>query len=288
MKVFATFDNITAIDRTNTPPINLWGDTGFEVLSGMFGYAETLRYHPSKRLVNVPRNDKPGFGMRHEYGGEALENLARSGTPKQKIIQHHFDFSDDFTRVDIAIDIFDTDMDTKALIALVDNGQYVSKSKPRTAFKSYVNDGQTIYFGSKKARELRIYDKGKKSGIARNWLRVELSYCKRYATSITEHLANRDFDLSEATGLIKEFVDFPENKTWVEVFAMDKVKIAKVSKHSAGKTRKWLKDQVSRAIAKAIHDGDYDILDYLNEWVEVHYNQIKLEVERKVAENRVD
>lgn len=282
MQIEATYDNITAIDRNNTPPVNLWGDRGFEVLNGMFGYAETLRYHPSQRLVNVPRNDKPEFGIRHEYGGKALENIARAGTPKERIAQHHFDFADDFTRIDIALDIFDTGMNTASLIALVDNGQYVSKSKPRTAFKSYVNDGQTIYFGSKKARELRIYDKGKKSLVNREWLRVELSYCKVYAQSIAEHLAIDNFRLSDATGLIREFVDFPEHEIWKNVFSMNKIAMAKVSKHRAGKTRQWLKDQVSRAIAKALMDGDETILDDLNEWVEIQYNQIKLNVQHSI------
>lgn len=232
---------------------------------GMFGYNQVLDYDDGRfEAYSTTRPDVQGRLM--TYGGSALRRCAEYGLSTLDVLRWHHAMLHKMTRVDFAIDVYDSDLDIFALKDQKQSGKIDTNSKS-FYFADDTEGGVTFYIGYKRPKMVRIYDKAKEQGIdGLNWKRIEGQYRREYATQVGEAIANAQNPANPITGHLRGFVDFPDCSVWSRIMDAEKMKVAELPK-SGGKTLQWLLGDVAKAIAK-LKTGDHpDIMQHLEDAV---------------------
>lgn len=235
-----------------------------------FGYAQAF-VHPLGHSV-MANYGRPEMGVHLSLGGRCLRSLGEQGVAAVEMLAWALQEGGKITRVDLAIDVFDVEIDVIAL-AQADR----VKEAPGTARKwSTVggNDGgTTAYIGSRKSeRFLRVYDKAAETGQRdRPWTRFELEYKGDSAKAAA-------FQMAQITdterplfiqGLIKSL--FNPNDPIFQEAMISQAFVLETIKDTEDNTIMWLMNSVAKTIAKTmIRRSDVDVWGLLVE--SVHQN----------------
>lgn len=100
---------------------------------------------------------------------------------------------DHVTRMDIALDCYNSGWTCDEIWGHLRGGQYVAASKSiRHVSGLQKSDGYTIYIGASTSdRMVRVYDKGAQSGTDQDWMRIEVQLRRQSADSAFQRI-NKD------------------------------------------------------------------------------------------------
>jgi DNA relaxase NicK len=253
-------------------PLKTWSE-----MQARFGYAAAFS-HPFGHYV-MTNPGRPEMGVHLAFTGRALHTLSEGGVPATQMLKWALDHNAKPTRLDLAIDVFDVEIDPIELAACPR-----IKNAPGSARKwsSLQGDrgGKTAYIGSRKSeRFLRIYDKAAESGDhSRPWTRFELEFkgqAARAAALQMSLLSDEERPLY-IQGLIKALFN-PDDAIFQAAMTADAIAL-KTVKDTDDKTLTWLLNSVSKTMAKTMKArGDTDVW---GEFVrQVHANLIALGVD---------
>lgn len=235
-------------------PLKTWVQT-----QPKFGYGQAFT-HPLGHLV-MANYSRPEMGVHLAFGGRALKSLAEGGQYAVDLLDWMLQSGAKITRLDLAIDVFDVEIDPAILAT-----KTRVKSAPGSAKKWRVwrgeNGGCTAYIGSRKSEKfLRIYDKAAETGDkSRAWTRfeIELKGNAARAASMQMSLLTDDERPQFIKGLISALFN-PDDETFQEAMKGDAVRLVTV-KDTNDKSLDWLQGTVARSIAKTmLQRSDVDV-----------------------------
>jgi hypothetical protein len=208
-------------------------------------------------MINPERED---MGQHVQYSGQCLNMYRNEVISARDIIQHHALYGDICKRIDLAIDIRDSQIRPRDYYNKLDGGSARTKSKSWSIIEGN-GGGQTLYVGSRVSEMmLRLYDKGIESGIGGDWIRAELEIKGSRALEVSRMLAvgQEHEAMKMARALMRGHVDF-NTEHWDKVTGDFPITIAK-AKDNTPDTELWIMTQVATAMAKLIRKQGDDAL----------------------------
>lgn len=214
-----------------------------------FGYRKAII--TSEGVVIMYDGATKTMGQHFIYSGGAIGALVERGVDIETIIAYHGQRGDKCTRIDLAIDIRDSEDILPELLRATDKQQFTGSARTANIVKSVTDDGVTIYFGSRQSEKfVRIYNKAAERGVEGLWTRIEAELKGDRAKGIMRALFSHP--VSEwpliAVGVIETTVKF-KTKAWVEAMGTERIEIAN-PQPTEKDTEGWLMTQVVSAIAK--------------------------------------
>lgn len=169
-----------------------------------------------------------------------------------------------FTRIDLCLDILDSQLEIDDLVNEYDCGNVKTRARTGSTIKNLGEKGQTFYVGRRGSRKLlRVYDKGAQLGLPLDWIRIEIEFRKDAARKIADILLLEPRWETVVAPAIKGFVDFPANRIWQSIIGSEEIEISAPKKH-VSKTRAWLLNVCTKSIARLTLEGDESVLvDFL-------------------------
>lgn len=256
-----------AVMRTvkNELPLNLSNEKWVQVRAHN-GYKIALQSESGVLASSNP--SRQDMGVHFTYSGSALSHLSETISGKQ-LIENHSSRLHRFSRVDVAIDIVDSEFSIETIAQHLKDGKAKTYARTAPNVDDKIDDGHTQYVGSMKNRTklLKIYNKAFEQKIEANWKRVEFSGYGDNAVAMASKIENC-LDLPPLIqALIVGYCDFPEYDLWSEIMGSNEVKIA-VPEKEKGNTRKWLLEICAKALAKEYYlDNSFmhEFMDAFNE-----------------------
>jgi len=213
------------------------------------GYAECIG---NAAFARIQWNKfRPEMGVHVQYSGSSLNVYNLNGTPKERINKFHIARDDKCTRMDLALDVHDSNLSIRSLYAQLKRGTAITKFKTWNIIDGPA--GTTLYLGSRQSEQfIRIYDKAKEQGTDGNWKRIEMELkgdkAKMFAQEVSKHT---DFVTAQRTRqAIKALVEFP-TATWREIVGDLAIGIAS-AKEGKTDTIAWLLSLVAPAMGRYI------------------------------------
>lgn len=246
-------------------PLKTWSQS-----QPRFGYSMAFT-HPFGHYV-MSNFSRAEMGVHLAFGGRALRSLSEGGIEAVSLLDWMLKEGGKVTRLDLAIDVFDTPIDPIAL-AQSERVKEAPGSARKWSFVKGDDGGCTAYIGSRKSeRFLRIYDKAAEQKLeGKNWTRFELelkSDAARAAALQMGYLTDKERGLY-IQGLIKAMFN-PNDPIFQEIMTSDPV-ILKTVKDTEDNTLDWLLNTVAKTIAKTMQRrADLDVWGMLVE--SVHEN----------------
>lgn len=201
-------------------------------------------------MVNEFRDD---MGVLVVLSGRTLSEL-----DWRKVLIFLLDRGGRFTRLDLAMDVWDDGFDAVELYNRFNAGNVVTRSRRASLVQS--NTGDTFYVGSRTSEKfLRVYDKGGEQGEEQgNHWRIELE-CKGMAARTLANYIKADVPGLFA-GVITTFVNFPTYVAWERAMIDSEVALHLPSAKKRSDTRSWLLELVVPSLYKQmqIDDGFWD------------------------------
>ena len=247
-----------------------------------FGYDVQDRYESGVTVMwSTKRAD---MGVHVVFTGSSLRWLTAKGTSVLDVAKHMRDLGARASRVDLAIDIFDSGLQQSDLCK---PARLPYKGKGRTPKFTQVGDeedGWTLYIGSRSSEKfLRIYDKAKESkSEIKDWKRIEIECKGMVAHWLGDALPEMDVSaVYQLTAqLCKTMVDFKVSQ-WTEALSSEEVALS-IPKKTARDTIGWLVNQVAPALAKCVLENpNYDVMDEFHQAV-----QTEIAVRQAIALSR--
>lgn len=220
-----------------------------EPMVGTGFYPYQFRATDPGLIISVPK-DMGKQGIKVEFSGA----WDHADLPHRLILHNALMHEWNVTRIDVAVDLFETGIKPRWIFHLYEHLHVGSETQPKY-FPG--KKGATVYIGSRESdRMLRIYDKGAEQGVDTDWLRVEGEYKGKLAKVVAEQfLAN--------PGTVVEDM---RNKLDLPLYALDiflerlasgeHAKIKSPVKAKSDRER-WLYEQVLPAL-RTLAYTDYD------------------------------
>ena len=193
------------------------------------------------------------MGVNMLFDGRSCNELHKAGIDLLEVVR---DFSRDgfkFTRLDLAIDIHEAEIDIVGLLDCEHTGS--ANNDPVLVQKGKkARGGATLYVGARQSEKfLRIYDKAKERKIKDVlWTRVELELKSETATKIAAKIVNMTFkEVSEMTRAMMRGIYDPENETYRDALGVETMRIGS-TKNEEHNTYEWLMTSVAKTMAKLI------------------------------------
>ena len=214
------------------------------------GYTTGSTFSDGRKLWE--NTDRPEMGKHWVWDGQSCDNCPKDPVSLVKML-HCFGFS--FTRLDMAIDCFNFNLDPRRATKEIELGNIKTLAKDFPAYLDAKHPGYTQYVGKFTSEIfLKLYDKAVQMGVPGDHTRVELSVTgKRANKAAREIIRGTDY-----RRMVVSFANFTKWNEWREIMAVDPVKLPK--EQTQGNTEKWLFDSVVPALAKAIFlstEGDF-------------------------------
>jgi len=173
------------------------------------------------------------------------------------------------TRIDLAIDVFDQDIDIVALASTPRIKSAPGSCRKWNYFKGH-DGGCTAYIGSRKSEKfLRIYDKAAEQGITdRKWTRFELEIKGDAAKVVAEQVAalKEGEHALYIKGIMKAMFN-PDHPLYQEIISAP-AHIVTTNKDTDDNTLEWLMNSVAKTLAKTIERrSDVDVWEMFKEGV---------------------
>lgn len=211
---------------------------GFRDDQGRFGYAHCRHY--SSGVLELWDEDRP---ERHViYSGKTLAKLAQI-MPASYLCQWHYDVGHRCSRIDTAVDVFDSGVVVTEFATEWATGNVKTRSKSGLLISDPMGRaGDTFYVGSLKRRRklLRIYDKAKEQRIDRDWLRFEMQYGQGAARSMARLVSDSHNLSSTVIGAMKQYVKF-KHPLYQDIVANESsIRVRHDMSSGVDKTLEWL------------------------------------------------
>lgn len=205
--------------------------------------------------------ERDDMGIHAMYSGRVINKyLAASVTPRA-ILAHHAKFGDVCKRIDLAIDIRESDLSIVRLFNQLKDGTAQTRAKTFNLITG--STGDTLYVGSRTSDLfLRVYDKGAQLETGENWKRVELEVKGTRAIIVAREFASRDDNgvYKMTKSLIAGMAQFDDD-TWRDLVGDLTLRLGK-SQDNLPDTAGWILGQVAPAMARYMNEtGDFTILD---------------------------
>lgn len=235
-------------------PLKTWSQT-----QPKFGYGQAFT-HPLGHLV-MANYSRPEMGVHLAFGGRALKSLAEGGQYAVDLLDWMLQSGAKITRLDLAIDVFDTPIDPSELVKKPRVSSMPGSAKKWRIWRGEDN-GCTAYIGSRKSEKfMRIYDKAAETGdTSRPWTRfeVELKGTAARAAALQMSLLTDDERPKFIKGLVCALFN-PDDEIFQEAMKGEAVQL-KTVKDTEDNSLDWLLTTVSKSIAKAMmRRGDIDV-----------------------------
>lgn len=230
---------------------------------GMYGY-DNVYHYPDGR-IEAWATDRPDMGSMTIYNGTSLRNIS-SAVGAMELIEKHVQRGHRSTRIDLFVDVHNHGWRVKDFADMVGEGRAVTFIKSALFIEQKLGDGDTLWLGKGRPKQLRIYDKAAEQGIKGDWVRIEAQFRKQQANQAMYTLAQSQDKKSAIAAAIRGTVDFPKCQEWCEVFSSGIMRFS--DKKNVNSDRyNWIMNTVASAIVSEIIYGDKDILDKLNDEV---------------------
>jgi hypothetical protein len=171
------------------------------------------------------------------------------------------------TRLDLAIDIFNTNLSLKHMASLISRKEFKSHAQVAPNFKDLLGKGETVQLGTAGSGSfLRVYDKAAEQKIETSWIRAEISYGARKAkTALATYLQYKD-----VRGMVADYVTFPKWRKWNCIVSKEPIPVRYLQKET--NTRKWLLESVAKSIAKEmLFDDGMEFRNRMLEQINLEY-----------------
>lgn len=212
------------------------------------------------------------MGVHVEYSGAALGLYRMDGTDPADMVRWHAKQGHTVTRLDVAIDVIDTDISPRQLYEQLKSGKGNTKGGRNYKMWEKNDGGQTLYIGSRTSNIfLRIYDKGAELHTDDVWVRVELELKAGKAREFANLIANDGSStaIQRMRGVLRTVVDFP-GKVWSGIVGDEDVKLTDSTKKRTD-TAAWLLELVAPAMGKYMaRTGNTDIAAEFMDIVEMY------------------
>lgn len=217
---------------------------------GRFGYKRAVRF--SSGAVIMFDGATETMGAHYVYSGQALANLDEVFQDGgQHVLAWHLGKGHKCTRIDLAIDIWDTPSFLPEIRGKAERNEFSGTARSATIVSSSDGAGLTVYVGSRSSeRFVRIYNKAAQTGTDRPWVRIECEVKGDSARAVGGailHAGNGGLSLV-AQSVIGRVVHF-DDSTWEAVFSGDAIEIG-TPKIEERQTEKWILGSVAKAVAK--------------------------------------
>jgi len=206
------------------------------------GYTTASLY--ADKRVHMENFARPEMGNHIVWNGEACGLCPMSLID---LIKHLRAFGFSFTRIDLAVDLINCNIDPSRATEEIKNGDYKTSALQFPFWADAAGKGYTQYIG-KKASEVyaRIYDKAAEMGIEQDHTRVELVVRHGRANRAAQEISyGADF-----RGMVFSFINFEKWSEWNAAMAVPEIKLPK--QQEIGNTEKWLLDACAPALARSI------------------------------------
>jgi len=183
---------------------------------GRFGYTNQ-QIDPSGAVL-LFNEEEPTCHI--QYSGACLARMREYGIDTLDLIAELIDHGAKVTRLDLALDVKDSDLRIADLAKDIEAGRAITRSRTWKEMKS-ANGGHTLYIGSRTSEiYVRVYDKAAeikskgKSPSSPDHIRIELELKDDTAKFAAKSLFWHDV-ASVLFSKLNEFVNFPNNSDWV-------------------------------------------------------------------------
>jgi len=208
-------------------------------------------------------NDR--MGHHYVYAGKPLEYLRQRGHDEREIVQWCLEKTN-ITRIDLAVTSQPEDDNKKHafaphMLAWACRDELLkSRLKPAKDITENMKT-ETKYIGNRtsRARLFRAYDKGIEQGMIPNFLiRYEMETRKGTKTIARAVVKNEPYG-----AIIRRYVDFPSQSTWLEIMNAEPAKMQhserilsaqEMDEQKSLSRWTWLQDSIPKTIKKALHE----------------------------------
>lgn len=228
---------------------------------------KSLPYYSQARKMVVGRMDwapdRPSQGTMVTLTGSDLKALRSKKQPLGTILQHIASVKGRVTRIDVALDVFDSGITPDDLAAMDDRGEIKTPSKKRLRWEGKENNestGVTVQWGTRQSeRLLRAYEKGKEQNTKQDVLRIEIEIHGRKATSLVNAMLKYGIRDAGIAAIAKFFEG--SSAEFVRDILSDRnesVDIEPIGRKETDRYR-WVVNVALPAVLEEIRKGDADI-----------------------------
>ena len=215
---------------------------------GRLGYK--VSYVFDNGVTQLWSDDRPEIHV--IYSGETLKAISETMSI-QNLVQWHADLGHRVSRIDTAIDVFETDLQVIDFAKLWAKGNVKTRAKNGILISDPRNEtGDTFYVGSLKKRRklLRIYDKAKEQQIDKQWVRFEMQWGAGAARTCAKQISESSGLPATIKAQMRGYCDFKQS-VWRKVFS-DTQPMSVSHEVPAGVPNrlKWLYESVLPAMVK--------------------------------------
>lgn len=218
------------------------------------GYSACWRVNPAGLRVNW-HDEIVTQGLHYQYGGKALEWYAANSIKSTDVVKWHHRRGGRTSRIDIAIDLYDSNVSWKDLERELPNAK--TRARKAEIVRNQTGAGWTQYVGSRSGeRFLRIYDKTAQVNDPDHHpdhVRIELEIKGRRAKQFTALLVDAiesDTVYALFCAEICAYCDFESWQLWQDVMGAKIASQATQNHKKSTDTVKWLIEQVAPVLAR--------------------------------------
>ena len=192
------------------------------------------------------------------------------GESLKECLSYAFQRNFKVTRIDLAIDIRNSNLSIQHGINLVLKGEVKTHAQKAPIIRDGMGSGLTLQIGVKgSAQFVRIYDKAAEMGIDGRWVRAETSYGTRKAQQATQTYLQG----ASVRQMVQGYVQFPLWRKWNALLGKERTAV-KYEK-SPTNTRKWLYESVAKTIAREmLFDDGEDFWEKMTQRVKWEYKAL--------------
>lgn len=268
-------------------------DFEWQILPGLYGYKKQKYCNE----IRVLYDGSEGMGTHVQISSKGLRYLeATEGFDIKRFLTSIYTDKCKFTRVDLAIDCYDNELDLDVIGRKIKSREVVSRWKNSSIVESIkLSDtakiGHTINFGHRESEIfMRIYDKKLESGSdLPYWVRLELEFKEERANNLVDIFLNEHKELSiymhEILNNYIRFVDdngtvnrsrWPVSEWWSKFLLTTRsIKLTSGSLESElDKKIGWLERSVSPTLAMLVQIADGD-MTFLYRLVQANKHRLK-------------
>lgn len=197
--------------------------------------------------------------------GDTLDRIrACSSLTEHSLMEHILSQDGSVSRLDIAIDVYDTSLTPAAMAKAYENHELKTQAKKGRLITGINDDNEGFTLGSRiSERYMRIYDKRAEQHImdGPSWLRLEMELKRLRARGLATVLATENNTRGVINKAIGDYMSIPNSKTLEEVLR-DQTGDIPQEHRKIHSTYKWLMDVVAPSVARYQQEHpDEDVME---------------------------
>lgn len=233
-------------------------------------------------------SERPEQRVMLQFTGMQLSDWRQGQGDELNIINHCIERGGRFTRIDFAIDLFDTGGNPSDVLNCWHCSQVDTIAKSVTYIEGATRNeskGKTLYIGSRQSERLiRVYEKGKRKRLKMDWVRVELECKGKRAGQFGDILSRQGIEIG-GKNMLADVVRWTDigwfNSIWSDDYEV--FEIESIGRPETDRER-WLRTVVVPVIEDELSSGNTWLAETLETMLAESANGHgpKLTVPRKV------